>query len=241
MEQADKKVFLPSPLVSDQEAKNSFLNKDEIIRLTNVQRQKYGAAPLKENTRLDSSAQVKMEDLFSNQYFEHESPTGLDVSDLAEQAGYKFILLGENLAMGNFEDDEALVDAWMASPGHRANILNPSFTEIGVSVEKGVFNGRSVWIAVQHFGTPLSACPQADESLKSAIEANEKKIADLEKQLDSMKDSLKTRNDVREYNNLISEHNDLIDKDKVLINNYNQQILEFNQCLTEKTQTGTIE
>jgi len=236
LKETERKVFLPSPLVLEQDSPDSFLSKDEIIKITNVQRQKYGLAPLKENSRLDSSAEAKTEDLFLNQYFEHESPTGIDVSDLAQKAGYEFIILGENLAMGNFKDDEALVQAWMASPGHRENILNSSFTEIGVSVLKGEFQGKTTWIAVQHFALPLSACVSASESIKTTIEANEKEILRIEEILNSMKDNLNTRKDVREYNSLVLQHNNLVDKNKDLIEEYNRQVGIFNQCLTEAIQ-----
>lgn len=234
--ESDKKIFLPSPLVSDKDTKDSYLSKKGIIEFTNAQRQKYGLPPLKGNSQLDSSAEVKVEDMFVNQYFEHESPAGLNVSDLADSAGYKFILLGENLAMGNFEDDEALIQAWMNSEGHRENILNPSFTEIGVFVLRGTFKGKSVWMAVQHFALPLSACPKANESIKSKIEENEKQIVEIEQTLNSMKDNLKTRRDVKEYNDLVLKHNALVDVEKALIEEYNQQVRIFNQCLTEAVQ-----
>jgi uncharacterized protein YkwD len=93
--------------------------------------------------------------MFENQYFAHESPTGEKVSDLAKKFGYDFLLIGENLAMGNFSSDEDLVLAWMESPGHRENILNEKYQEIGVAVKKGIFEGKEVWIAVQHFGLPF--------------------------------------------------------------------------------------
>lgn len=231
LKESERKIFLPSPLRSSQDSLSSFLDKDEVIKFTNIERKKYGKAPLKENSRLDSSAKAKAEDLFKNQYFEHTSPFGVDVSGLAQQAGYEYLVLGENLAMGNFENDEALVQAWMNSPGHRENILNPSFTEIGVYVLKGLFNGKETWIAVQHFALPLSACKEADESIKSQIEANEKEISQIEQTLDYTKDRLNTRKSVNQYNDLVLEHNNLVDENKVLIEEYNRQIKAFNQCL----------
>jgi Cysteine-rich secretory protein family len=241
LQESEKKVFLPSPLISEQNAPDSFLDREGIINLTNSERQKEGLAPLKDNRKLDASSQIKLEDIFAKQYFEHTSPSGVDVSGLAGQTGYEFIILGENLAMGNFEDDQALVDAWMSSPGHRANILNPNFTEIGVSVSRGIFNGKLTWIAVQHFGTPLSTCPVADETIKSAIEADEKEISSIEQTLNSLKDEIKTGKDVKQYNDLVLRHNKLVDQTKSLIDKYNEQVRTFNQCLTQIVQTGTIE
>jgi len=236
LKQSERKVFLPSPLFSEEDNPDSFLDKDEVIKFTNIQRQKYGLAPLKENSKLDSSAQAKAEDLFFYQYFEHKSPTGLEVSDLAMRAGYDYIFLGENLAMGNFEDDEDLVQAWMDSPGHRENILNPKFMEIGVFVLKGTFQGKETWVAVQHFALPSSICSPADETIKMKIQANEREIAKLEQTLDSMKDNLKTKKDINEFNALVLKHNDLVDQNKVLVQKYNQQVISFNQCLTNVVQ-----
>ena len=69
--------------------------------------------------------------------------------------------------------------AWMNSPGHRANILNPHFQEIGVAVGKGMYEGHETWIAVQSFGMPLSACPASDANLKIKIDANNGMIFNL--------------------------------------------------------------
>jgi len=234
LEESGIKVSLPAPLLSSQDSPDSFLTKEGIIKLTNLERQKQGLAPLKENAKLDSSAGFKAEDLFKNQYFEHESPTGVTVSDLVKKAGYDFIALGENLARGNFKDDQALVEAWMASPGHRENILNPSFKEIGVSVEKGIFEGKETWIAVQHFALPLSACPTASEEIKRTIQANEKEIAAIEETLNSLKDSLRTKKDVNQYNSLVLKHNNLIDQTQALVQEYNRQVEVFNQCLSKQ-------
>ena len=68
--------------------------------------------------------------------------------------------------MGNFKNDQDLVSAWLNSPGHRANILNTRFTEIGTAVLKGFYEGREVWMAVQEFGLPLSSCPNPDSKVK---------------------------------------------------------------------------
>ena len=118
------------------------LSQNDVIDLTNKARATYGSLPaLKENSKLDFSAEKKLQDMFMKQYFEHVSPSGIGVGDLANQISYEYIVIGENLALGNFKDDQALVDAWMASPAHRANILNKHYTEIGVAVGKGTFEG----------------------------------------------------------------------------------------------------
>lgn len=125
-----------------------------VIKLVNEARAKQGLAPLTENQKLSTSAKMKAEDMLKNQYFAHNSPSGTTPSYLADSAGYVYSSFGENLAYGNFKNNDALMNGWMNSSGHKANILNPSYTEIGVSVIKGKYNGREVWMAVQHFGKP---------------------------------------------------------------------------------------
>src|SRR6185369_15716694 len=118
-----------------------------------------GLPALKENALLDKAAKKKLDDMFAQQYFEHINPQGKGPSDLAKSVGYDYIAIGENLALGNFKNDAELVQAWMDSPGHRANILNKQYTEIGVAVGQGTYEGKKTWLAVQEFGRPTSSCP----------------------------------------------------------------------------------
>ena len=164
--------------------KNIILSKDKVIEFTNKQRSENGSLePLTENLKLDLSAEKKLQDMFDGQYFEHESPSGVKVGDLGEEVGYEYILIGENLALGNFKDDESLVLAWMNSPGHRANILNEHYKEIGVAVGSGIFEGRNVWLAVQHFGTPRNVCSKVDTVLYNQINIDQAKIKDMNSEL----------------------------------------------------------
>lgn len=150
-----------------------------IIKHTNIERTKLGLKPLTVNIKLNSSAGLKTDDILLNQYFEHVSPTGKSASDLVRETKYDFELIGENLALGNFGSDQKLVAAWMGSPKHRANILNPKFTEIGVSVAKGVYKEQEQWIFVQHFGKPQPNCVRSDSNLKDKIDV-EKKVLEAE-------------------------------------------------------------
>lgn len=128
-----------------------------IVDSTNAERARQNLPALKVNTTLNSSAQIKAEDMLRNEYFEHQSPNGTDMTDLMKQVGYNFLGIGENLAMGNFRDSQDIVAAWMNSSGHRENIMNPNYTEIGVSIISGNYQGRQILMAVQHFGRPMSA------------------------------------------------------------------------------------
>ncbi len=195
---------------------------------------------LSENAKLDASALVKTKDMFAKQYFEHTSPDGKTISDLVGNTGYEYIVIGENLALGNFTSSTDVVDAWMASPGHRANILNTRFTEIGIGVLQGQYEGRKVWIAVQHFGLPRSVCPSVSASLKTSITANEKmiktheaKLADLKREIDAEgnKNSENYHRLVDEYNALVNVYNTLIADTRAKINSYNAQVESVNSCI----------
>jgi hypothetical protein len=241
-EEVEKEISLPPPLKAEREYPEAILTNAGIIEWTNFQREKYGVLPLKENPRLNASAAIKVEDMFKNQYFSHYSPNDQGVGDLAKIVGYDFILIGENLALGNFKDDQSLVLSWMESPGHRENILNPKYQEIGVAVEKGVFEGKETWIAVQHFGLPISACPQPDKGLLIKIEENQNQIEEIEKSLKELRLKIRAirpkwgenlRQKVEEYNLLVSRYNFLIDQTEFLIKKYNNQVSLFNECLAE--------
>ena len=209
------------------------------IQWTNSQRALQGLAALTENAQLRAAAETKVSDMFAEQYFEHVNPEGRDVSDLVDQAGYVYVLVGENLALGNFEGDKGLVQAWMDSPGHRANILNNGYTEIGVAVREGTFDGRKTWLAVQTFGKQRAACPKIDASLKASIEANKAAIQELEADMQAKKQELDEANPkqgsayrakIEEYNALVEEYNDLVEKTQQLVATYNVQVQKYNAC-----------
>ena len=235
-----KQSVAPLPLrVEGKESLNSSLTKEGVIRWTNIQREKYGLPLLKENTKLDVSSQIKVNDMFTNQYFAHESPQGLRVGDLTKEEGYQFIEVGENLALGNFKNDEDLVNAWMNSPGHKANILNPKYQNIGVAVKRGVFEGRTTWLAVQHFGFPLSACPLPDTTLKKQIETLQTELSDLTLKLNNTRNAIQNTKfkygpvylrKIDYYNNLVSQYNNLVEEIGVLVSKYNNQVKSFNTC-----------
>ena len=240
IEKIEKQIVTPPPLRAVKEAPESFLTKAGVIAFTNSQREKNGLPPLKENTKLDESAELKAQDMLKNQYFAHDSPSGVTVGNLADGAGYQFIAIGENLALGNFENDEVLVQAWMDSPGHRANILNNRYQEIGVMVLKGTFEGNSTWLAVQHFGLPLSVCPSPDETIKITITADQNKIDEIFKELETLQTEIRTmspkrgsvyQEKINQYNELVAEYNLLIEQAKLIINGYNRQVRLFNECL----------
>ena len=239
IEEVEKQIAAPPLLRADEESPESFLTQAGIIQWTNFQREKEGLPPVQENPKLNSSAVMKAEDMLSKQYFEHISPSGEGVDNLAEKVGYQFIAIGENLALGDFENDETLVQGWMNSPGHRQNILNSRYQEIGVAVLRGEFEGIVTWLAVQHFALPLAACSQPSEAISAEIEANQIQLNELEATLRDLKLEIKRMRPrwgsaydekVEKHNNLVSQYNDLLIQTQALISQYNNQVVLFNEC-----------
>lgn len=235
-----KEISLPPPLRVENQEPEAYLTRAGVISETNKQRAAYNLPPLAQNSKLNAAALAKAQDMLALQYFAHVSPSGAQVSDLAKNAGYEFLAIGENLAMGNFKDDKTLVQAWMDSPGHRANILNSKYIEIGVAVVKGTFEGKTTWMAVQEFGLPLSACPQPDEQLKLIIDSYNTQLELWSQILQEQKTQLENPRGLSKeeylqkltiYNELVSQYNDLVAQIKELINRYNNQVELFNECV----------
>lgn len=182
------------------------LDADEIIKWTNQYRQDNGLGPLAKNDLLTAAAQKKVEDMFNKNYFDHVSPAGQTPAELVAETGYNYKTTGENLALGDFASEKDLVDAWMASPGHRANILNRDYTEIGAVGGLGEIENRATWLAVQEFGRPIPSC--AKPSQKLAAEINSQKT---------------------QYQNLLNEFNNLTQQTQDLANLANAKTKEGNK------------
>ena len=116
----------------------------EVIRLVNVERAKAGLKALTEDWELSRVARYKSQDMHDLRYFSHTSPTYGSPFDMMKAFGIRYRTAGENIAMG-YRTPAAVVQGWMNSPGHRANILNASYTKIGV----GYVASGNYW--TQHF------------------------------------------------------------------------------------------
>lgn len=123
----------------------------KVMQLVNAERAKAGLQPLKANWQLSRVARYKSQDMINKGYFSHTSPTYGSPFKMMESFGIKFSSAGENIAMGQRTPEEVM-KSWMNSSGHRANILSPSYTEIGVGVAKDD-QGRIYW--TQMFIKPL--------------------------------------------------------------------------------------
>ena len=121
----------------------------QVVDLVNAQRSQHGCGPLSSEPRLAAAARSHSEDMADRGYFSHASPEGEHADHRIEAAGYHWSSWGENIARGQ-KDPAAVMDAWMNSPGHRANILNCSFQQIGVGVRTG--SGGPWWTQV--FASP---------------------------------------------------------------------------------------
>lgn len=124
----------------------------ELLNAVNAEREKIGLAPLKLSLTLSDMAERYADRLIAGDFFAHVDPAGgASLVARAKSAGYSFYKVGENLAAGQRDVDSAMKD-WLSSPTHRANILDPDFTELGVAIRDGGRYGR-YW--VQEFGRPL--------------------------------------------------------------------------------------
>ncbi len=132
--------------------------KEEIVSQTNAFREFLGLGDLKENPVLDQAASQKLQNMISNQYFAHTSPTGVSPWHWIEVNKYGYVYAGENLAIG-FLTAKDTVDAWENSPSHRANLANPKFKEIGVAVAPAKIQNSEGFLVVQLFGTPKPVKP----------------------------------------------------------------------------------
>ncbi len=151
----------------------------EIVNLANQARSEVSLAPLKLNAKLNVSAQGKANDMMAKQYFAHVSPEGVEPWFWFDQAGYNYTYAGENLALG-FETAEGVHKAWMNSPGHRDNIVNPNYKDIGIAIIYGDYEGSFTTIIVQHFGSTESDAPQEIPAYPAEKETPEE-IKPLEK------------------------------------------------------------
>lgn len=146
---------------------------DVLVGLTNDYRQANSIAILTVNPLLEEAAKMKAEDMAQKGYFAHTSPEGITPWHWFEKAGYNFVYAGENLAI-NFSDSEALHKAWLSSLGHKENIVNKNFSEIGIAVARGLYKEKEAFFVVQLFGTrkkeilPILSLGGEKESLAAA-------------------------------------------------------------------------
>ncbi len=149
-----------------------------LIELTNKQREELGINLLEENQQLNAAAFLKAQDMLAQDYFSHQSPTGVTPWYWFQKADYDYQTAGENLGIG-FLDSEEIYQAWDNSPSHRANLLNSAYQDIGIAVVKGDFEENETVIVVQLFGSPIEtiAEPIVELIVESIVESKEDTVA----------------------------------------------------------------
>lgn len=127
------------------------ISSEELLSLTNKERQNAGVNSLILSDKLSEAASKKAQDMFDYNYWAHNSPTGKTPWIFIKSAGYKYVYAGENLARG-FTTTDSVIKAWMASPDHRNNMLSSNYGDVGFAVSLGKINGEETVLIVGEFG-----------------------------------------------------------------------------------------
>ena len=162
------------------------ITKTALVDLANYERAKNNLPALAENPVLNQAAYMKALDMAQNGYFNHVSPAGINPWHWFSRAGYDYKYAGENLAIG-FVDSSEVQNAWIASPTHKANIVNNKYKEIGIAVLKTSFGGNPATIIVQLFGAksaqskiaslvPAKTVPAPAPDANNALPASEQNV-----------------------------------------------------------------
>lgn len=139
----------------------SEITTSELLEQTNKTRVSYELGPLKLNNKLNDAAYLKGKDMFDNQYWAHVSPDGTQQWKWFNDVEYNYSEAGENLAK-NFTTTSSTMTAWMNSPGHKENVLNPGYQEVGFAVLNGDLDGEPTALVVALYGTPANEAVLGD-------------------------------------------------------------------------------
>lgn len=135
-----------SPIESDDTRSTSVIQ--EVVNIVNNERRRAGLSPLRIHSRLNAAAQAHSNDMARNNFFSHTGSDGSSFGDRMRRFGYNFRRGGENIAAGQ-SSPQQVMQSWMNSPGHRRNILNGNFRDIGIGFARG---GRYGTYWTQNFG-----------------------------------------------------------------------------------------
>ena len=136
------------------------ISTQQLLILTNQQRQNNNLSALTDNTELDQAAANKATDMFNKNYWAHNAPDGTTPWTFIKGAGYNYVYAGENLARG-FNNASDVVTAWMNSPEHRKNVLSPNYQNVGFSVATGKLSGEDTVLIVEMLGSTNLGGPEA--------------------------------------------------------------------------------
>jgi uncharacterized protein YkwD len=142
----------PHPVITLPTCWSDNISSTTVIDQVNTERAQVGLQPLAYNGKLETAAVLKGADMTAEHYWAHVGPDGKQPWDWMQQTGYPYVWAGENLAEG-YATNRGVIEGWMESPTHRANVLNPHYREAGVSVSCGVTN-KPTTLVVMEFGSP---------------------------------------------------------------------------------------
>jgi len=137
-----KRFLLPLLVVAALPLAAAEITRDNVLAQMNAVRADRGLPPLRFESRLQKAADDRMRDMEEQEYWAHESPDGRSPFTWLRAESYDFEFAAENLAAG-FETNEVLVQSWMESPGHRANIISPLYADCGIAIIDGSTKGRA--------------------------------------------------------------------------------------------------
>lgn len=145
---------------------------DDLLLLTNAQRQQNNLPALQLNGQLNAAAAAKAANMFAENYWAHNSPSGKTPWDFIHGAGYNYVYAGENLARG-FSTAQDTINAWMASPGHRANVLSANYADVGFAIAQGNLTGDpNTVLVVEEFGSQSFAHPSNSAPVGTTQQVN---------------------------------------------------------------------
>jgi hypothetical protein len=138
----------------------SNISDGQILESINNERAKIGLKPLKLNSSLSQAARAKATHMFANDYWAHISPQGTTPWEFIKSTGYRYSVAGENLAR-DFDTTQPMIQAWMDSPTHKANIVHQRYEDTGLAVVNGSLDGIETTLVVQMFGAPTGVIAAA--------------------------------------------------------------------------------
>lgn len=172
-----KLVALGALALTPLPAELSIITTARIVQLINVERREAGLNELVVSDALARAAQQKARDMLEQDYFAHISPSGVTPWFWMSKEGYEYKVAGENLAI-DFVQAEDVIDAWMASPTHKENIVHADYVETGVAAATGEFQGGTSTIVVQMFGLPPGYVQSSQVTISEITEEEEKAVAE---------------------------------------------------------------
>lgn len=165
-------VFLLAFIISLQPLKQKYpsvlgisssIKVQELLNITNQKRAEAGLSPLTLNSQLSNAANAKASYMFQKNFWAHVAPDGTTPWYFIKNSGYEYLYAGENLARG-FNTAPDVVNAWMASPTHRENMLSSNYKDIGFAVQTGTLTGSETVLVVEEFGSRYSATKNTEST-----------------------------------------------------------------------------